>query len=260
MLKSILASIAIFFSGIFGVHQPPVVSIHQQPSATVLSQPAGATVATVSGDTSTVTPAKVTTPPSSAPTDMSTSTTSPGTVIKQYITNPPIERIIEKQGAVLGESTDATNAQLSDLQNQINALRNSWQPTFVSSFSGPAASTPVSTAVFAQSQRIDHLDGVTITNSTVNGTSDFSGGGGDFLPLTGGTLTGQLVSNSTATSTFANGISLSGGCVTVNGACLGAGGGTPGGLDTQVQFDDGGSFVSGLLSPPFSRAGGRPRM
>ena len=91
-----------------------------------------------------------------------------------YITQPVVERIIQSppmtSGLVLGASTDDTPAQLSGLQNQINQLARS-HPVSPPDFSGPAATTPVSTATFAQSQRIDNLSGTTLSNITVHGVS-----------------------------------------------------------------------------------------
>ncbi|NQV88214.1 MAG: tail fiber domain-containing protein [Parcubacteria group bacterium] len=50
------------------------------------------------------------------------------------------------------------------------------------------------------------------------------------------------ITSTTATSTFANGIDISDGCFAIDGTCLSAGGGSVAGSDTQVQFNDGGSF------------------
>lgn len=47
----------------------------------------------------------------------------------------------------------------------------------------------------------------------------------------------------TATSTFTKGIDITAGCFAIGGTCLSTGGaGTPGGADTQVQFNDAGVF------------------
>ncbi len=57
-------------------------------------------------------------------------------------------------------------------------------------------------------------------------------------------IAGNLFASSTATSTFqGNGINLtSGGCFAIAGVCVGGGGGTPAGSDTQLQFNNGGVF------------------
>lgn len=59
-----------------------------------------------------------------------------------------------------------------------------------------------------------------------------------------GTLAVNLLNiTGSGTSTFTNGIQLSGGCFRdPAGNCVGGGSGTPGGADTQVQFNDAGSF------------------
>lgn len=110
-------------------------------------------------------------------------------------------------GRVLGASTDDTTAKLADLQDQINALSHAPQTVFVPSFSGPAASTPVSTATFAQSQKIDNLSGTSLSNVTVSGVSGLTDAdipdtltASNYLPLTGGTLTGTITSKSTVST------------------------------------------------------------
>jgi hypothetical protein len=67
---------------------------------------------------------------------------------------------------------------------------------------------------------------------TVGNTALFSGTlrASSTLQVTGATtLYGVFVSTSTATSTFANGLNLSGGCFAINGTCLTSGGGGGGG-------------------------------
>jgi len=68
------------------------------------------------------------------------------------------------------------------------------------SFSGPAASTPVSFATFSSSQNIGQLSGITITNATVHGVSGLTAAdiprdivASNYLPLSGGALAGNLV-------------------------------------------------------------------
>lgn len=56
--------------------------------------------------------------------------------------------------------------------------------------------------------------------------------------------------SSTATSTFLNGITLTTGCFRdPGGSCVGGGGGTPGGSDTQIQYNNASSFggISGFI-------------
>jgi hypothetical protein len=66
--------------------------------------------------------------------------------------------------------------------------------------------------------------------------------------VAGSMTTSVLIATSTtATSTFANGISLTGGCVEINGTCLAVGGGvgSPGGTTGQIQFNAGGGSFGG---------------
>ncbi|MEK7165173.1 MAG: hypothetical protein AAB779_04465, partial [Patescibacteria group bacterium] len=99
-------------------------------------------------------------------------------------------------------------------------------------------------------QRIDRLDDLTLINPALSGgsitgtsvsatslavtgtgTSTFSGG----IQATALNLT-----STSASSTFANGLVVSGGCVLVNGSCLGSA--AVAGGDTQVQFNNAGSL------------------
>ncbi|MDZ4226108.1 MAG: hypothetical protein U1C66_01300, partial [Patescibacteria group bacterium] len=157
----------------------------------------------------------------------------------------------------------------NDLETKLNKLRQE----IYSIGNTPVTPTYSSGGVvnnIALTQIIDKLSGVTISNSTVNGISGLTDAdipnditASNYLALAGGSLFGAVdntslatstfsgglsvgtlnVSSTTATSTFANGIDLSGGCFSIDGTCITAGGsGTPGGADTQVQFNDGGSF------------------
>src|SRR3989338_1505666 len=60
--------------------------------------------------------------------------------------------------------------------------------------------------------------------------------------LAGGLDAFAINQTGSATSTFVNGINISGGCFAISGTCLAAGSGSPGGLTTEVQFNDGGTF------------------
>jgi hypothetical protein len=63
----------------------------------------------------------------------------------------------------------------------------------------------------------------------------------------------------TATTTGTNGIDISGGCFAIDGTCVagGTGVGTPGGSDTQVQFNDGGSTFGGDAGMTYSKTADR---
>lgn len=58
----------------------------------------------------------------------------------------------------------------------------------------------------------------------------------------GSTTANYINIDNFATSTFSHGININDGCFAILGTCVGGGGGTPGGSDTQVQFNDGGVF------------------
>ena len=112
----------------------------------------------------------------------------------------------------------------------------------------------------ALSNQIDKLNGVTITDSSLNGSGSINVTGGISAgqlsvtdsaatsTISGGLETALLsVTSESATSTFANGIAISSGCISVNGTCVGSGSGTPGGSSSQIQFNSSGSF-GGCLS------------
>ena len=137
--------------------------------------------------------------------DFSTPTAAGDTSAAVSYTSPdlapaahPVSYVAPPQGQVLGASTEnaspqnfATVQQLADLQNQIDALKNLPRSVFVPSFSGPAASTPVSTATFALSQKIDQLSStVTVGGSPIATAAMVSDSLSNYLPLSGGTLTG----------------------------------------------------------------------
>ncbi len=115
----------------------------------------------------------------------------------------PVSYVAPPLGQVLGASTYDTDARFADLQAQIDALKNLPRSVFVPSFSGPAATTPVSTATFAQSQKIDQLSStVTVGGSPIATAATVSDSLSNYLPLSGGTLTGGLDNTFTGTSTW----------------------------------------------------------
>jgi hypothetical protein len=114
MLKSIFAAIAIVLASIFGGH-------HIDVTATAPSQPAAAASAYVAA---TIDPFGTYAATSS---DLAIKTTTPvassTVIIKNYITQPVIERIVQSppmSGAVLGAATSSVT--LADLQKQIEDL------------------------------------------------------------------------------------------------------------------------------------------
>ena len=141
-----------------------------------------------------------------------------GTVLGASAATPSIiERVVE--GGITQEQLDAA---LNTLSAQFNRQLSSL-PAPVISFSGPAATTPVSTATFAPSQRIDQLSNVVITNATVHGVNGLTDAdlpdsltASNYLPLSGGTLTGDLTMSGTLT---AGALSVAG--ISSSGALIG---------------------------------------
>src|SRR5208337_1689453 len=187
-MNGFVAAVIAAILSLFGIHQPPTHVANTRPSAQVASAAAsvedwsdktpGAAGAALGNEDPNI---AATNP---APSPQATITKQPARLndvsLRQndfvglgsggYITQPVIERSVQSApfttGRVLGASTDSvTVAKLADLQDQINALARAPQAIFVPSFSGPAATTPVSTATFASSQNIDQLTNVTLNNA-----------------------------------------------------------------------------------------------
>lgn len=90
----------------------------------------------------------------------------------------------------------------------ISIIANSLPKAYV--FSGPAPTTPVSTATFAYSQKIDQLSGTSLSNITVSGVTgltdaDIPDGitASNYVPLSGGVLTASTTIPYTAAFTGA---------------------------------------------------------
>ena len=173
-MKALLATAIAAILSLFGIHPAPAHTARTPQSAQVASAVSavedwshqahdglGAATRSIASETATTTIIK-------QPARLHDVSRSGG-----YITQPVIEGTVQSApfdtGRVLGTSTDDTAAKLADLQNQINALSNLPRSVFVPTFSGPAASTPVSFATFAQAQKIDKLEGTDITNPTITG-------------------------------------------------------------------------------------------
>jgi hypothetical protein len=142
--------------------------------------------------------------PASA-TDTAATANATTTIVKNYITEPVIER--EVQTADLASPTYVTQ---SELNAQLNQLSNS----LIAEFNSPPPSVPQYVAAggsgenpLAASNAINNLSDVTISNSTIDSASipDLSG---SYLSLKGGTVTGALVNSSTASSTFAGALGI----------------------------------------------------
>src|SRR5208283_2581651 len=174
-MKGLVAAVIAVIISLFGIHQAPAHTASTPPRAQVASavravkdwseKTSGASGATLGSGNPKI---AATNPAPSPQTLISKQPARLNDVSRSggYITQPVIERSVQSApfttGRVLGASTDATDAKLADLQDQINALAHAPQTIFVPSFSGPAASTPVSTATFASSQNIDQLTNVTL--------------------------------------------------------------------------------------------------
>ena len=206
MIKALFAAIAIFFASIFGGHQ---VAAPSQPAAAVVSN----NTTSVSSPTSTGSTPSTTAPvtPSFSPVQESAT--------KAAVHRAPVEQTVT-QGIVLGTTTDILpkqslaqlQAQIAGLQVQINQLLSA-QHTAVYSGGAPAVQTflgnTIPPALPSTLRASDIPTDITASN---------------YLPLSGGTLTGALSSTASATSTFANGFDISGGCFAVNGTCVTGGG------------------------------------
>ncbi len=123
-------------------------------------------------------------PPASNP-DTSVATT---TIINQYVTNNPvIERIIERAMpvAITGITPPELDARIKAIDSKVAALA-----ALVQSLS----TNSVSPLAFAQSQRIDQLTNVIISNPTLT-DADIPDNitASSYLPLSGGMLSGDLV-------------------------------------------------------------------
>src|SRR3989344_463308 len=165
-----------------------------------------------------------------------------------------LERVVETQRVVVqsgGLTEEILNAKLAQLDSKLT-----------SQIFGVSSQTSANTTQIVNNYnavggalRIDELDDITLSDSTITGGS-ISGTrvSATSLTVTGtgtSTFSGGIqapylnLSGTSATSTFAKGIDITDGCFSIDGTCVtGSGGsGTPGGSDTQVQFNDNSSFA-----------------
>ncbi|HTR18369.1 MAG TPA: hypothetical protein VMH91_00060, partial [Candidatus Paceibacterota bacterium] len=144
--------------------------------------------------------------------------------------NPVIERVVQSEHVIAsgGITESELNQRLQELDNELSEKI----------YTATAANSTVIAQnynVTAQTNAIDQLTNTAIYNPSISGGS-----------INGTSVNASSLSVSdTATSTFAGGIDIAGGCFAVNGTCISGGGGgagNPGGSDTQVQFNDNGVF------------------
>ncbi|KKW19354.1 MAG: hypothetical protein UY63_C0016G0024, partial [Parcubacteria group bacterium GW2011_GWA2_51_10] len=151
---------------------------------------------------------------------------------------PVIERVIETQRilAVGGITEEILNERLNQLDNKLSSK-------MFSLSSANSTAIVQNYNVTAQTNRINQLSSVTIEDATISST-EISGGsitgasisGGTISSVTGTTTLLALSVSGTGTTTFAGGLSLSGGCLVVNGSCVGGSGSGDVGSGTAGQF------------------------
>ncbi len=163
-------------------------------------------------------------------------------VIKKIL-NPSRVSVPSATEQILASANFVTKVDLeSSLQKIYNEILQKFSNT------GSVSSTDLA-AIYRQialSQKIDNLSNVVITNPTISGGT-ITNVTNLTVAATGSTTITNLVVTNTSTSTFAGGIAITGGCLSVNGTCIssGSGSGTPGGSDGYVQFNSGGSSFGG---------------
>ncbi len=167
----------------------------------------------------------------------------PQKVAQTIINNPVIERIVERERVVSsgGVSEVFLNTKLDALDNQLRSL------IFASSASASAGTSAVYNVV-TQTNRIDTLASVDISDSVFsNGrivNSSFENASFSSLSLSG-------------TTTSTGGFNIADGCYAVDGVCItGGGSATPGGASGNVQFNDNGA-LSGVATFSFSTSSDR---
>lgn len=188
-------------------------------------------------------------------------TTSAPRVVERVVERVIVERPAPKL------SSGITEAYINSLLNQLDNKLSS-QISAVAAVGSENSTTIVNNYnAVGGALRIDQLDKITLNNSTISGGS-ISGASVSATSLTvtgtgtstfsGGTQTTALnITSTTASSTFANGINLTAGCVSVNGTCLGTGSGTVGtGSATNLPFyAAGGTTLTATSTLSLSLAG-----
>ncbi len=113
---------------------------------------------------------------------------------------------------------------LSNLRNDLTALisQNKFVTQIISTPSTSSNDTRVQSRESLSRQFDSIMRSVSESISSINSLSDVTISGGSF---SGSATLDSLTLSGSATSTFANGINLTGGCVAINGTCISGGGG-----------------------------------
>ncbi len=171
-----------------------------------------------------------------------------------------VERIVERTPVV-----SISGISESELSSRLQQLDNKYASKLAEITASNSRQFTNTYQVISQTNKIDNLSGVTLTNATVSGVTGLTDADipdnitvtlSGYLATTGGTLTGAItntatatstfsggfsaatlaVTSTTASSTFANGINLTGGCFSINGTCLGGSSTYLGLTDTPSSF------------------------
>jgi hypothetical protein len=204
MFKSFLAALAIVWASFFGGH-----------SSTASYQPAAVAVAAPTNQTSPISAAGTSAPvPSALPAPQLFPTAAPASQQPSNISAPE-DANTAAAGQVLGTSTQASYVTQEELTAQLQQVANALRSVIYQNDSAPN-SLPASggyTNNIAMSNAIDQLSGTMLNNVTVNGVSGLTAAeiptdivAANYLPLSGGTLTGSLfVTTVSASSTIFGG-------------------------------------------------------
>ena len=257
----------LFFTAVYHPSETADIPVPSSPTVTVNVTPQ--------------TPATTTEAVPSPAQSFTATQTSPSKPLTQTIINQPvIERVVETQRIIT--EGGITEALLDSRLQQLNNKLSSQISALTAQGSANSAAVSQTYQVIAQSTKIDQLTNTHINTPIISGGSisgaSISGASisGSDLTISGNVSLGAATSTSlavtgtgtstfaggvqatalditstSASSTFANGIVINGGCVSVNGACLGSA--QVAGSDTQIQFNNAGS-LGGSSSLTFSSA------
>ncbi|MES2014646.1 MAG: hypothetical protein V4437_02405, partial [Patescibacteria group bacterium] len=183
----------------------------------------------------------------SPPTSTVTIATSTERVVVERVNTPTtIVKNYPQYTTITGVSSSALAIELQGVKNEILSK-------LYSAISNVSSGVSANTHAIQLTNRIDQLasvaisgstwSGGTISGATING-STISGGSSTFSSLTISsgdtslattTISGPLSITSSATTTLANGVNLSGGCFAINSTCITGGGGGSGTVNSGTQ-------------------------